>query len=76
MGIFDATLIRGRSLLTFENLEVSSFGGNYVFQFFENLIKNKDKKYEVWGSQVRKSGYETELRKMTSHFELLTGQFL
>ena len=24
--------------------------------------------YEVWNFQVRKSSYETQLRKMTSHF--------
>ena len=27
---------------------------------------------EVWNSRVTKSSYDTELRKMTSHFELLT----
>ena len=30
------------------------------------------RKGEVRNSRVMKSGYETELRKMTSHFELLT----
>ena len=27
---------------------------------------------EVWNSRVTKSSYDTELRKMTSQFELLT----
>ena len=31
---------------------------------------------EVWNSQVTKSSYEIGLRKMTSHFELLTRKFL
>ena len=31
---------------------------------------------EVWISQITKSSYETELRKMPSHFELLTPKFL
>ena len=32
--------------------------------------------YEAWDSRVTKSSYETELRKMTSHFELLTRKIL
>ena len=32
--------------------------------------------HEVRNSQVAKSSYETKLRKMTSHFELLTRYFL
>ena len=31
---------------------------------------------EVPNSRVMKSSYETQLRKMTSHFELLTRKFL
>ena len=31
---------------------------------------------EARNSQVRKPSYETKLRKMTSHFELLTRKFL
>ena len=31
---------------------------------------------EVWNSPVTKSSYETELHKMTSHFQLLTRKFL
>ena len=33
-------------------------------------------KTEVQNSRVTKSSYETELRKMTSHFELLTRKCL
>ena len=33
-------------------------------------------RYEVWNSRVTKSSYETELRKMTFHFESLTGKLL
>ena len=37
----------------------------------DNMIKS-----EVRNSLVTKSSYETELRKMTSHFGLLTRRFL
>ena len=33
-------------------------------------------KHEIWNSRVTKSSCETELHKMTSHFELLTQKFL
>ena len=32
--------------------------------------------FEVWNSRVTNLSYETELSKMTSHFELLTGECL
>ena len=38
------------------------------------LDKNIDF-HEVRNSRVTKSSYETEYRKMTSHFELLTRRF-
>ena len=38
--------------------------------------KNKTHFNEVRNSRVTKSSYETELRKMTSHFELLTRKCL
>ena len=31
---------------------------------------------EVWKSRLTKSSYETELRKIASHFELLTRKLL
>ena len=39
-------------------------------------INNKYYDWEVRNSQVTKSSYKTELRKMTAHFELLTRNFL
>ena len=36
----------------------------------------KMNKSEVQNPQVMKSSYQTELRKMTSYFELLTRKFL
>ena len=38
--------------------------------------RNECRTKEVRNSGVTKSSYETELRKMTSHFELLTRKFL
>ena len=40
-----------------------------VFHLYSRLC-------EVRNSRVTKSSYETELHKMTSHFELLTRKFL
>ena len=40
------------------------------------LRNNKFRYIEIRNSQVTKSSYETELRKMTSHFELLTRKLL
>ena len=48
----------------------------YPFKQNKNMLKSKKvyiyKKVEVRNSRVTKPSYETELRKMMSHFELLT----
>ena len=43
---------------------------DYIIIYYPNIL------IEVWNYQVTKSSYETELRKMTSHLELLTRNFL
>ena len=40
------------------------------------LLTSNDHCYEVQNSRVTKSSYETKLRKMMPHFELLTRKFL
>ena len=48
------------------------FYGNLTEKLGIEPLQNQ----EVWNSQVKKSSYETKLREMTSHFELLTRKFL
>ena len=44
-----------------------------MFQFQSNIFFiQRSSEIEVWNSRVMKSSYEIKLRKMTSHFELLT----
>ena len=47
-----------------------------IFQFLLNHLALNMKIFEVQNSQVTKSSYKINLRKMTSHFELLTQKFL
>ena len=47
-----------------------------LFHFKNTSRKNELKKGEARNSRVTKSSYETELRKMASHFQLITRKFL
>ena len=45
----------------------------FNYDFLRHLTRESKKKLvtqEVWDSRVTNSNYKTELRKMTSHFEL------
>ena len=48
------------------------FEKHFTVEGFTEVI---DKTREVRNSQVKKSSHETELRKIPSHFELLTQNF-
>ena len=48
---------------------VSDYSGGSLIHIFHFWL-------EVRNSRIKKSSYEAELRKMTSHFELLTRKFL
>ena len=53
---------------------------SFLFGFSDDLFLSKkleetSKSYEIRSSRVKNSSYETELRKITSHVELLTQIF-
>ena len=64
LSIFQNILQKARSLL------------KIVRNISEQFQKHLEHFYEVRNSGVTKSSYETEFRKITSHFELLTRTFL
>ena len=66
-------------VLSFEKMTLMmfKFKRNINHCYFNFLFLNfPASKCEVQNSRVTKSSYETELRKMTSRFELLTRKFL